>query len=217
MSHFEEPNPATHQPLQQHYTQSQYNHYQPNHQQQIPSNTYIQPYHHVYNPGTNFLMHKYDYNPRLLFDNFQNLLEKNLQPDTTTSTASRSLPRQSSIDINNNNNNNSNIELQQIDLARIKLDDIDYSNCNTVPNQTNKQSNLSKNSLVDDFNRIEIDSNSVSMLNDVNEELILSIINDSKNNSANQQPPPKLSNTSIHNLNTKKSLIIFMRRVLIIR
>lgn len=163
MSHFQEP-PAT-QGLGQH--QPQMSNPAPPYGNQ-PMFAPMNSYHQVYNPtGTNFFMHKYDYNPRLLFDNLQNMVEKtapNLQTGDSSQTTRSSLARQSSLD---------NLTLSPLDqdLARIRLSDIDTSS-------VDKDAEKHTTSQIDDLNRIEIDTNSISMFNDMSE--LLAIINDPK-------------------------------------
>lgn len=142
---------------------------------QQPPYTHPHPHlhhHGLYTPapsGANFFMHKYDYNPRLLFDNLQNMLERNTtgqqqqqQQQTTSNPA---------VDPH----------WQHIDVARIKLNDAAAdAGANNKSAAANKSGGGVNQSQIDDLTRIEIDSSSVSMLNDVNDELILAIINDSK-------------------------------------
>lgn len=157
-------------------------------------------YHPVYNTpgGTNFFMHKYGYNPRLLFDNLQNMVEKTSSTyapeagggaESTQGAAVRAASlgdRQSSLDNLTLINPQLDQQLQQ-DLARIKLNDIESSSNSSKTQTTRSSANTNQ---IDDLNRIEIDSNSVSILNDMNDELMLAIINDSNNISTQKETQP---------------------------
>ena len=171
---------------------------------QSPSNYYL-----INQPPPTLFMHKYDYNPQILFDNFQNLIEK------------------SSVNISskNNSNNNSDIDLSsldthQLDLSRIKLEDLNELNqfgqpstdqhlsqepqskkslmnpngfINTIYNFCTKlnvpnKENLSIDEpiLIDDLNKIELENN-FGILNDVSlvDQELMSFLNDSKNDTLN--------------------------------
>ena len=153
---------------------------------QQPTHHFVYNHHQVYNPtgGTNFFMHKYDYNPRLLFDNLQNMIEKTAPPFSSSNLSATNPPlgRQSSLD-NLSNQIFADQQFQQIDLARIKLEDTSAVNSGVAAN--NKTAKPANN-VIDDLNRIELDSSSVSMLNDVNDELILSIINENSRSLSDQ-------------------------------
>lgn len=178
---------------------------------QSPSNYYL-----INQPPPTLFMHKYDYNPQILFDNFQNLIEK------------------SSVNISskNNSNNNSDIDLcsldtQQLDLSRIKLEDLNElnqfeqsatsSNSQTSQEQQTKKSFMNPNGfinsiysfysklnvpnkenlsvdepiLIDDLNKIEIENN-FGILNDVSlvDQDFLSILDDPKNDTLESTSEP---------------------------
>jgi hypothetical protein len=109
-------------------------------------------HHHSYMPNApppSLLMYKFDYNSQLLFDNFQNLIEKkglvipnktgminnDLNPNnTTTTTVTNSLDKE--------------ILLNELDdLARIKLEDIDELNSSSSPSLNNTSNNNSSASM----------------------------------------------------------------------
>ncbi|RNA30426.1 Krueppel-like factor 3 [Brachionus plicatilis] len=167
---------------------------------QSPSNYFL-----INQPPPTLFMHKYDYNSQILFDNFQNLIEK------------------SSVNISskNNSNNNSDIDLcsldtQQLDLSRIKLEDLNELNqfgaCGDsqqppppAPLSQDQQSkkpfinpNGFINSIYNFYSKLNVpnketlnidepilieDLNNFGILNDVSlaDQELLSILNDSKN------------------------------------
>ncbi len=108
----------------------------------------FQHHQHTYTAPTNQFMHRYNYNPNLLFDNFQNMFEKNAlagfnfsENDTDTNTCDR---------IFGERNHLNDEELHLDELSRIKLEDID--DLNNINNQSN--SSVQNIRLVEMFSHI---------------------------------------------------------------
>ena len=93
-------------------------------------------YNHGHGSSTIF-MHKFEYNPNILYDNLQNIIEKNFTNDGAQPSFALSQSQSQTISPNNSINMNLNLE----ELSRIKLEDIDQLNSSTPP--SNNASNSS--------------------------------------------------------------------------
>jgi len=97
------------------------------------SNNYYNFYNVSHGPTTIIRPHKFEYNPNLLYDNLQNIIEKNFSNNSGETNLN---PSQS--------NNNLNININNLEeLAKIKLEDIDELNGSNLSSNNNSSSSLS--------------------------------------------------------------------------
>ncbi len=108
-----------------------------NNLQATASNQTCNSFHNFYNvnhgPTTIIRPHKFEYNPNVLYDNLQNIIEKNFP----------NIPSESSLH-SNQSNGSLNINLSNLEeLAKIKLEDIDELNGSNPSSNNNSSSSLS--------------------------------------------------------------------------
>lgn len=142
--------------------------------------------HHFNAPPPTLFMHKFDFNSQFLFENFQNLIDKNFPSQTNNNNnkpAGEDLEN-TSLDINQ-------LELPQLDLARIKLEDIDeLNNFNqNSKKETNNNNNTNSN--------LAHKSSSNSLFNTIFNSFYNRFSTNSTNNSTNANNVKENTDTSL--------------------